>query len=126
MAKLRRLAGACRAGRRTARRFLMLSPALLAGYRSVMLRPKITGCHGLLADEVDTILTDIARHAAMLQLGPSVASHARARAQAIRCSGICWLRPDLVLVTGGLRWLASAAMAPRVVTPADLIGRPTH
>jgi len=41
--------------------------------------------------------------------------------------GLLALRPDLVLVTGDLRWLASsAAMAPRLVTPADLIGRLTH
>jgi hypothetical protein len=36
------------------------------------------------------------------------------------------LRPDLVLVTGDLRLLDSETMAPRVVTPAVLIGQLTH
>ena len=105
----------------------VLSPALLAEYRSVLLRPKITARHGLLADEVDTILTDFARHAVMLQPGPPAASHAKAPDPGDQKPwDLQALRPDLVLVTGGLRWLASAAMAPRVVTPADLIDRPTH
>jgi len=92
----------------------VLSPALLAEYRSVMLRPKITGRHGLLADEVEINLTDIARHAAMLQPGPPAACHAKAPDPGDQ---MLWdllaLRPDLVLVTGDLRWLASAVMAPR-------------
>ena len=36
------------------------------------------------------------------------------------------LRPELVQVTGDLRWLASEPMALRVVTPVMLIGRLTH
>jgi len=103
----------------------VLSPALLAEYRSVMLRPRIAARHGLLAHEVDTILTDIARHAVMLQPGSPAPNHAKAPDPGDQ---MLWdllaLRPDLVLVTGDLRWLASsAAMAPRVVTPVMLIGR---
>ena len=105
----------------------VLSPALLAEYRSVMLRPKITGRHGLLADEVDTIFTDIARHAVKLQPGQPVASHEKAPDPGHQLPwDLLALRPKLVLVTGDLRWLASESMASRVVTPADLIDRPTH
>jgi putative PIN family toxin of toxin-antitoxin system len=106
----------------------VLSPALLAEYRSVMLRPKIAACHGLLAHEVDTILTDIARHAVILQPGQPVPHHVKKPDPGDQ---MLWdllaLRSDLVLVTGDLRLLASsAAMAPRVVAPAMLIGRLTH
>jgi len=105
----------------------VLSPTLLAEYRSVMLRPKIAARHGLLADEVDTILTDIARHAVMLQPGPPAANHAKAPDPGDQ---MLWdllaLRPDLVLVTGDLRLLASEAMAPRVITPAVLVDRLTQ
>jgi predicted nucleic acid-binding protein len=105
----------------------VLSPALLAEYRSVILRPKIATRHGLLAHEVDTILTDIARHAVMLQPGPPAAIHAKAPDPGDQ---MLWdllaLRPDLVLVTGDLRLLASEAMAPRVLIPAVLIGQLTH
>jgi putative PIN family toxin of toxin-antitoxin system len=105
----------------------VLSPALLAEYRSVMLQPKIAARHGLLADEVDTILIDIARHAVMLQPGPPAPNHAKAPDPGDQ---MLWdllaLRPDLVLVTGDLRLLASETMAPRVIAATVLIGRLTH
>lgn len=90
------------------------SPALLAEYRSVMRRPKIAARHGLLADEVDTILTDIARHAAMLQPGPPAVNHANApdSGDPMRWDLLA-RRSDLVLVTGDLRLLDSEAIAPR-------------
>jgi len=41
----------------------LLSDQLLAEYREVLLRPKIRKFHGLTANEVDQILTEIATHA---------------------------------------------------------------
>ena len=35
----------------------LLGPELLGGYRSVLLRPRIQGLHGLSAEEVDALLT---------------------------------------------------------------------
>lgn len=105
----------------------VLSPALLAEYRSMMLRPKIAARHGLLADEVDTILTDSARHAVMLQPGQPAPHHEKAPDPGDQMLwDVLALRPDLVLVTGDLRLLTSEAMAPRVIAPAVLIGRLTH
>ena len=102
----------------------VLSPALLAEYRSVLLRPRIAARYGLLAHEVDTILTDIARHAVMLQPGQPAPNHAKAHDPGDQ---MLWdllaLRPELVQVTGDLRWLASEPMALRVVTPVMLIGQ---
>jgi len=68
----------------------VLSPALLAEYRSVMLRPKITGRLGLLADEVAIILTDIARHAASSSPDHPRPTTQRRRTRATRCGGVCW------------------------------------
>ncbi len=41
----------------------LLSPALLAEYRSVLLRPKLTGRHGLTEAEVDAVLAELAANA---------------------------------------------------------------
>lgn len=92
----------------------VLSPALLAQYRSVILQPKTAPRHGLLAQKTDTILTDIAHHAAIPQPGPPAANHANApdSGDPMRWDLLA-MRSDLVLVTGDLRLLASKAMAPR-------------
>ena len=41
----------------------LLSPALLAEYRSVLLRPKLTGRHRLTEAEVDAVLAELAANA---------------------------------------------------------------
>ena len=48
-------------------RFL-LSEALLAEYRRVLLRPKIATAHGLAVDEVDEVLIRLASHGAVREL----------------------------------------------------------
>ena len=44
----------------------MLSEALLAEYRAVLLRPRLSKLHGLSETEIDVILVDIARHAIVM------------------------------------------------------------
>ena len=51
----------------------VVSEALLAEYHAVLVRPKLCKLHGLSVAEVDTILTDIARHA--IVLNPSSAEN---------------------------------------------------
>ena len=41
----------------------LLSPALLAEYRSVLLRPKLTKLHGLAEAEVDRLLVELTANA---------------------------------------------------------------
>ena len=48
----------------------LISVALLAEYREVLLRPKISRRHGLSAAEVDVILTDVAANGAVLDFEP--------------------------------------------------------
>jgi uncharacterized protein len=44
----------------------VVSEALLAEYREVLLRPPLRKLHGLTVAEVETLLTDIAQHAIVL------------------------------------------------------------
>lgn len=44
----------------------VVSEALLAEYRAVLVRPALRKLHGLTVAEVDTLLTDIAQHAIVL------------------------------------------------------------
>jgi putative PIN family toxin of toxin-antitoxin system len=105
----------------------VLSPELLAEYRSVLLRPKIVARHRLAPTEVDAILTDIAHHSIVLDPGPTPAHRQLAPDPGDQ---LLWdllaLRLDLVLVTGDQRLLSSEDMAPRVLTPAAWVGRQSH
>lgn len=47
----------------TAKLLYLLSPDLLAEYRAVFTRPKLVNLHGLSANEIDTILTDMTANA---------------------------------------------------------------
>ena len=47
----------------------LISVELLAEYRSVLLRPKIASLHGLTAEEVDDVLTEIAANAIVREPG---------------------------------------------------------
>ena len=51
----------------------VISEALLAEYRRVLLRPKLLKLHRLVAAEVDQILTDLALHAIVLPGAPPTA-----------------------------------------------------
>jgi len=54
----------------------VVSEALLAEYRMVLRRPALRKLHGLSITELDTVLTDLARHA--IVLSPVQAESARA------------------------------------------------
>ena len=54
----------------------VLSPTLLAEYRNVLLRPAIGKLHGLSADQVDVILTDLAANALIRDPSQSPAADA--------------------------------------------------
>ena len=47
-----------------------VSEALLAEYRTVLVRPSLRKLHGLTVAEVETVLTDIAQHAIVLAPAP--------------------------------------------------------
>jgi predicted nucleic acid-binding protein len=98
----------------------VVSEALLAEYRSVLVRPQICKLHGLTATEIDLILIDLAQHAIVLTPVAAVAAPDPG-------DQLLWdllaVRPDLLLVTGDKQLLKNAAMRGRVLSPHDFVAR---
>ena len=105
----------------------VVSEALLAEYRTVLLRPKLCKLHGLSEPEVDTILTDIARHGIVLtpSSGPNMTPNAPDPGDQFLWE-LLNTRADLVLVTGDKLLLADLAMQQRVILPQAFIAQLTH
>lgn len=100
----------------------LLSDALIAEYRQVLLRPKIASAHGLSAAEIDTLLTDLIANAIMPEVPPLAAAapdpgdnHVWALAAAHR---------GAVVVTGDQVLLEKPPRGVSVVTPRALLDLP--
>ena len=105
----------------------VVSEPLLAEYRTVLLRPKLCKLHGLSEDEIDTILTDIARHAIVLTPASSQSMTPSAPDPGDQFLwNLLTARADLVLVTGDKLLLQDEAMQPRVIAPHILVAQLTH
>ena len=91
----------------------VVSEALLAEYHAVLVRPALRKLHGLTVSELETILTDLARHA--IVLAPITAPLAPDPGDQL-----LWVllasRADLVLVTGDKLLLQTPAMEGRVIS----------
>lgn len=93
----------------------LLSTALLAEYREVLLRPRIRKLHGLAERDIDLLLTEIARHAIVREPGPaSGASDPKDN----HLWALVLSAPGSVLVTGDLALTrrpppGSEALSPR-------------
>jgi predicted nucleic acid-binding protein len=100
----------------------VVSEALLAEYRAVLVRPKLGKLHGLSPDEVDAILTDIARHAIVLTPAsePGAAPSAPDPGDQFLWN-LLTTRADLVLVTGDKLLLQDEAMQARVILPSTWV-----
>ena len=105
----------------------VVSEALLSEYRAVLLRPKLARLHGLTADAVDSLLTDMARHAIVLvpSSGPSGGPIAPDPADQLLWRLLA-MRDDLMLVTGDKLLLEDPVMQQRIISPQALITRLTH
>lgn len=99
----------------------VLSEALLAEYRDVLVRPALRKLHGLTVAEVDTLLTDIAQHAIVLPAG--VGSPAPDPGDQLLWDLLA-AKPDLLLVTGDKALQRDAAMRSRVVSPQAFVDAP--
>ena len=99
----------------------VLSEALLAEYRQVLLRPKLSKLHGLAAAEIDQILTDLALHAIVLP----VASQIDKLLAPDPGDQVLWnllaSRDDLVLVTGDKLLLQAGPLQKRVLSAAEFV-----
>ena len=96
----------------------LLSSALLAEYREVLLRPRIGKLHGLKEREIDEMLTSIATHAIVrepkLRTGAPDAkdNHLWSLIQSV---------PGAILVTGDLALIDSPPPRSTVLRPAEFV-----
>ena len=99
----------------------VVSEALLAEYRSVLVRPRLRKLHGLTVAQVDAILTDIAQHA--IVLAPVVAPPAPDPGDQLLWELLA-ARAGLQLVTGDKLLLRDTGMQGRVVAPQAFVSGP--
>ena len=96
----------------------VVSEALLAEYRTVLVRPNLRKLHGLTVAQVEAILTDLAQHAIVLvPVGAPPAPDPDDQ--------LLWellaARADLVLITGDKLLLGDAGMRGRVISPSAFV-----
>lgn len=113
-------------GMLTAAFAFVVSSALLAEYREVLLRPKLVKRHGLSESEIDTLMTDLARHAIVLTPTASTPLAIAPDAGDQFLWDLLDTRPDLLLVTGDQLLLQETAMRERVMAPLDFVTRGMH
>jgi uncharacterized protein len=94
----------------------VVSEALLAEYRTVLVRPNLRKLHGLTVAEVETLLTDIAQHAIVWL--PVAAAPAPDPGDQLLWDLLA-ARADLLLVTGDKQLLHDAGMQGRVISPRE-------
>lgn len=96
----------------------VMSEALLAEYRTVLVRPVLRKLHGLNVVEVESVLTDLAQHAIMLT--PVAAPPAPDPGDQLLWELLA-ARVDLLLVTGDKLLLRDAGMRGRVISPLAFV-----
>ena len=96
----------------------VVSEALLAEYRAVLVRPGLQKLHGLMVAEVETLLTNIAQHAIVLT--PVATSPAPDPGDQLLWELLA-AKSDLLLVTGDKLLLRDAGMHGRVVSPQAFV-----
>jgi putative PIN family toxin of toxin-antitoxin system len=96
----------------------VVSEALLAEHRTVLVRPALRKLHGLTVAEVETLLTDIAQHAIVLVPVASVPAPDPGDQQLWE---LLSARADLVLITGDKALLRDAGMRGRVILPSAFV-----
>ena len=94
----------------------VVSEALLAEYRTVLVRPKLRKLHGLTVAEVESLLTDLAHHA--IVLAPVAGPPAPEPGDQLLWSLLA-AKADLQLVTGDKLLLRDAGMRSRVISPRE-------
>ena len=98
----------------------VLSEALLAEYRAVLLRPRLCKLHGLSEAEIDFILVDIARRAIVMTPIRTVATPLAPDPGDQFLWDLLASRADLALVTGD-KLLLHEAMQQRVLLPQTFV-----
>ena len=104
----------------------VLSEALLAEYRAVLVRPRLAKLHGLSEAEIDVILVDIARNAIVLApvITPTTPLAPDSGDQFLW--DLLASRADLALVTGDKLLLQDETMQERVMSPQAFVAQLWH
>jgi len=98
-----------------------ISEALLAEYRTMLVRPKLCKLHGLTVVEIDALLTDLAQHAIVMK--PVAAPPAPDPGDQLLWDLLA-AKADLVLVSGDKLLLEHHGMRGRVLSPRDFVEGP--
>ena len=101
------------------RLLFLLSPALLAEYRTVLLRPKLAALHALNAAEVDQLLTEVTLNA--LWREPVTHGHAPDPGDH-HLWALLDHEPQAILVTGDRRLIDEPHDKAMVVSPTTFFG----
>ena len=104
----------------------VVSEALLAEYRAVLVRPRLCKLHGLSGAEVDVVLTDMVRHAIVLTPASSGMTPKAPDAGDQFLWDLLAARADLVLVTGDKLLLQDQAIQQRVILPQAFVAQFLH
>ena len=97
----------------------VVSSQLLAEYRDVLCRPKLRKLHGLSAEEIETVLTELALHAIVLTAAPALPAPDPGDQH---LWGLLAVRDDLVLITGDARLQESTDWPQRILSPRQWLG----
>jgi len=100
----------------------VLSVALLAEYRDVLLRDRIRAAHGLGNDEIDAILTAIASNAIVRE--PTIKAGTALDSGDQHLWDLLASTPDAILVTGDRALMEEASDGARVVSPREFVDAP--
>jgi predicted nucleic acid-binding protein len=96
----------------------VVSEALLAEYRAVLVRPELRRQHGLTATDVDALLTAMARHTIVLPPGAGPPAPDRG-------DQLLWdllaARPDLLLVAGEETLQDDRGLRARILSPRAFV-----
>src|SRR5262249_20421460 len=97
---------------------IVLSDALLAEYRRVLLRPPLRKAHSLAPEEIDEILVKLARNAIVMNPAPGETAPEKGDQH---LWDLLSSREDLFLVTGDKLLQRDKLMRSRIVSPATFV-----
>ena len=99
----------------------VVSEALLAEYRTVLVRPGLRKPHGLTVAEVESLLTDLAQRAIVLAPMPTPPAPPAPDPGDQLLWGLLAAKADLQLVTGDKLLFRDAGMRRRVISPSAFV-----
>lgn len=95
----------------------LLSPDLLAEYRSVLLRTRLVRAHGLTESEIDSLLTELTANG-IWRKPPPDAEHQAPDAQDAHLWALLACEASAVLITGDRLLLDNPRPASLIISPA--------